>query len=261
LVLLLADSATLGRKIPWLKRLRRSVKPLHFEDQAMVGFFDAAIGLSADTRKYFSTRTPFLWMPGGCDPSRAAGVAAGVDEPSGRARFGYSGSLGPHAGALEMAKVFAESGLDNQLRICGYGKQSAEFAALAASCPRVSFHGFLPGADACLHFAQTCDALVNPRPASHGNENNFPSKLFEYALGGRAILTSRMSGVDEVVGPEGFYFDARDFGPSLHRAMSEIAGLPREVLWRRGQAIRERVAREYSWSRQAAKIAEFLNSR
>jgi len=102
--------------------------------------------------------------------------------------------------------------------------------------------------------------LINPRPISHGNENNFASKLFEYALCGRAILTSRLSGADSVLGPEALYFDPRDFEPSLREAFEAIATIPRTELDRRGAAIQERITGTFSWESQAARLAGFLKN-
>ena len=93
--------------------------------------------------------------------------------------------------------------------------------------------------------------LVNARPPGHGNENNVPSKLFDYALCERAIVATKMSGVDEVLGPDAFYFDPANFNAGL-RATLELAALtPRAELRRRGVNISERVKTEFNWLRQA----------
>jgi hypothetical protein len=109
-----------------------------------------------------------------------------------------------------------------------------------------------------LRFGEGCDLLINPRPASHGNQNNFPSKLFDYAVTATAILTSRLSGVESVLGPDAYYFDPFNFERSLGQSLRAIAGTSRSELRRRGAAIRERVLREFSWKKQGARLAEFM---
>ncbi len=99
---------------------------------------------------------------------------------------------------------------------------------------------------------------MNARPICPGNDNNFSSKVFEYALSGRAILTTRLSGVDEVLGPEAFYFDEHDFKPALDRALDKLSEIPRAELHRRGAAIQTRMLQEYSWSRQGERFHNFL---
>jgi glycosyltransferase involved in cell wall biosynthesis len=260
LVLLLLDSSSLGQTIPRTKRFRHRFKPMQVADTDMLDYFDACIGLSRTVEKYFVPRgIPFLWMPGGCTPGRALSVNEHPEpmEADGPTRFAYFGALGPHSGVKALAEIFAAAPLSATLDICGYGKQAVELAALVQGSPRLRFHGLLSPAE-CLRFGRLSDVLVNPRPATHGNENNFPSKLFEYAMCGRAILTASLSGVNTVLGTQAGYFDPYDFEPSLKGKLSELAALPRAELNRRGLAIQQRVVTEYTWAKQAERMAVFL---
>ncbi len=257
LVLLLLDSSNLGRQLPWLKRFRHKFKPMHVPDERMILQFDACVGLSKATERYFSPRqVPFLWMPGGCSPTRALRPGV-VPDPDGPIHFGYYGSLGAHAGVKEMAEVFLRNRRDTTLDICGYGKGASEFTEMARTIPQLRFRGLLTPAE-CLRFGRQCDVLINPRLATHGNENNFASKLFDYALSGRAILTSRISGVEDVLGPEANYFDPHDFDRSLAEELKQLARTPRAELQKRGASIQQRVIRQFSWEVQARRLAEFL---
>jgi glycosyltransferase involved in cell wall biosynthesis len=262
-VLLLLDSPNLGRRLPWAKRFRRRFKPMVVPDAEMVLRFDACIGLSQATAKYFEPRQiPFLWMPGGTRPDPVqpdeddgAGEPGRLVQPR---RFGYFGALAPHAGIGPLIEHFLGSQLPASLEVCGYGKMGNELAALAHREPRLKFHGLLPTSEDCLRFGRSCHVLVNPRPDSFGNENSFASKLFEYALCGRAILTSRLPGVEAVLGPDAFYFEPSDFTHGLRQRLQELSAVDPGELDRRGAAIRKRVLREFSWSKQAARISQFL---
>ena len=199
-----------------------------------------------------------MWLPGGCTPSRAcAGSSPPAAEENGPTRFGYHGALGPHSGVQALAKVYLESPLQGPLEICGYGRQRAELAELARRDARLKFHGLVTPQE-CLEFGRRCDVLVNPRPLAYGNQNNFASKLFDYALSGSAILTSKLSGAEAVLGPEAAYFDPARFESSLASALSELAAVPRAELRRRGKAIQQRVLRNFSWAEQGQRLAEFL---
>ncbi len=264
LVLLLLDSTTLGQTIPRFKQFRRRFKPMYTPDAAMLPRFDACIGLSENVGKYFRPRNvPFLWMPGGCTPSRALYETPLRNGEAGSplVRFGYFGALGAHSGVEPLVRAFVAAGRsgDNTatLEICGYGKMDERLMGLINQHPQLKYHGLLSPAE-CLRFGRMCDVLVNPRPPSHGNENNFASKLFEYALTGRAILTSNLSGVQAVLGPEAYYFDAHDFASGLTAKLTEIIGTPRQELNRRGAAIQKRVVSAFSWERQGMRIAQFL---
>jgi len=261
LVLMLLDSPNLGvPSQPW-KRFRRRFKPMHTPDGEMLSQFDACIGLSKATEKYFRPgNVPFLWMPGACIPSRAvSGEGVGFAPRNDSLRLGYFGALGDHAGVQPLVETVLETDFPGTLEICGYGRLTEQLAGLAAANPRLVFHG-LQTPDRCLAFGRSCDVLVNPRPPSHGNENNFSSKLFDYALAGRAILTSNLSGVEDVLGPEAFYFEAQEFRASLRQALHTLARIPRPELDRRGAAVQLRVTSEFSWARQGARVGTFLRS-
>jgi len=258
LVLLLLDSVQLGTSLPLLKRLRYRLKPLVVPDADMLQEFDACIGLSIDVENYFKpSRTPFLWMPGACDPARRP-AAREEQRDSSPMCFGYFGALASHAGVSDLVDVFLQSPIRATLRICGYGKLSEGFARRAQVHERFRFYGLLAKPDDCLPFGQTCDVLVNPRPPGFGNQNNFPSKLFDYALCGRAILSSRISGVEQVLGPDAFYYDAACHPASLLEALEKIAALNRVELRHRGKAIHDRVCTDFNWANQARRLAAFL---
>lgn len=261
LVVLLLDSSHLGRTLPPFKRFRYRFKPLVIPDAEMVREFDGCIGLSRSTEQFFSPRgIPFLWMPGGCTPARACREPPGPAHGEAQApiSFGYFGALAAHSGVMPLAEGFLASQISNPLHICGHGKLADDIARLARSHARLQFHGLLPSQDDCLRLAVSWDVLVNPRPASPGNENNFPSKVFEYALCGRVIMTTRLAGVDAVLGPEAFYLDAERLKDDLRTQLPAIAAMPRAELRRRGNALCERVTAHYSWPQQAASMAEFI---
>lgn len=261
-VLLLLDSANLGQKIRWLKQVRRRFKPMFTPDAEMIPRFDACVGLSRTVEKYFQPRgIPFLWMPGGCTPGRALLNGESL-EPFARQtslRFGYFGALGAHAGVKRLAEVFAGCNAPATLEICGYGKLDDTLAGLVREHGSIKYHGLITPGE-CLRFGRSCDVLINPRPFSHGNENNFASKLFDYALCGRAILTSRLSGVEGVLGPEAFYFDPQQFEVSLRRAIAGLLQTSRPELDRRGAAIQQRILSTFSWETQASRLAAFLKN-
>jgi glycosyltransferase involved in cell wall biosynthesis len=257
LVLVLLDSNQLGEPISSLRRWRYRFKPLVVPDIDMLGEFDACIGLSAEVETFLKPGTPFLWMPGACDPRRIPIVGVDAVTDAGPIRFGYFGALAAHAGIGELAKAFAHNS-NSTLHVCGYGKLAGTLTDMARSNPRLRFQGLLPRPDDCLPFGRACDVLVNPRPLGFGNQNNFPSKIFDYALCGRAILSSRTSGVDRVLGPEAFYYDAAWHPASLAEAVVALGRLGRLELHRRGLEIQKRVCAEYTWTKQAARVAQFV---
>lgn len=257
IILHLADASTLGQKVKLSRRIRYRFKPLRDLDDQMLPYLDGCVSMSDLTARFFEPAgKPWFWAPGGFHFDYTPPPASDADDQP--VRFGYFGFLGEYAGAPRLVDEFLTSGAPGSLAICGYGKQAAEFQRLAATHANFIFDGTLPQPSDCLDWAQKVDVLINPRSLGHGNENNFPSKLFEYAITGRAILSSRLSGVDKLMGDLGFYFDPHDFSNSFRAALKDVSTVQRKELNRRGRAIRELFLRNHTWDEQARKIVEFL---
>jgi glycosyltransferase involved in cell wall biosynthesis len=256
IVLVLADSSTLGKFVSLSRRIRYALKPMQPMDGRAILWYDACIAFGIGTRRYFEPRgIPWMWMPSAFnfpyDPP-----AADPDQ-GGPIEFGYFGSLAEHAAVLPMAHVFLNAKVPGRLHVCGYGRAADELQGLAARHPNLRFDGLLSQAG-CLAWAQKVDVLINPRLNRWGLENSFPSKIFEYCVTGKAILSTRTGGVDQVLGEDGLYLDADDFERSLDQKLRELAALDRAELRRRGTAIRNRVLREFNWDAQAGRMIEFL---
>ena len=177
---------------------------------------------------------------------------------TGPIRFGYFGALAEHASVLLTVQAFFDAKVPGSLHICGFGKLSDELKRISTSHPNFHFDGLLPKQSDCLAWAQKVDVLINPR-AGFGLENSFPSKIFEYGVTGKAILTTRTGGVDEVLKDEGLYLDGEKFEESLRENLRAAAQMDRAELQRRGAAIRKRLLKDYNWDEQARRMVEFLN--
>lgn len=255
IVLLLADVPTLREKVPLFRRLRYRLKPMAWFEKQMLDQFDACVGVSVETAKYFQQlNRPWHWYPGGLDPSRA--IRGGVSPDEHHIVFGYLGSLSAYAGLMNLLAVFEILDIPNHLHIAGGSGNQRTVEQHCESDPRLHYAGNLTPDDA-LRFAQRCDVLINPRTADCGNENNFPSKIFDYALAGRSILSGRLRG-DRVLGDDALYFDPNDFDQSLARALGEVASISRAELRDRGIAIQERLLGHYTWAQRAPDLARLF---
>lgn len=258
IVLLLADAGTLGQKIPITKRLRYAFKPMVTLDESKsMLWFDACISFSSDTRRYFEPRgVPWMWMPSAFnfryDPSPASPAQTGP------IRFGYFGQLAERTSVLPMVQGFLDAKVPGTLHVCGYGKLSNVLKELARRHSSFHFDGTFAKQSDCLAWAQKVDVLINPRLPIQGLENSFPSKIFDFGMTGKAILSTRTGGVDKVLGEEGLYLETDDFAGSLHQKLCTVAAMDRTELQRRGTAIRERVLKDFNWDEQARRMIEFL---
>jgi glycosyltransferase involved in cell wall biosynthesis len=259
IVLVLADSSTLGQKMSAFRRWRYAFKPMQTLDDQAVLWYDACIAFGLGTRRTFeSNNIPWMWMPSAFnfrydppppDPARKGPI-----------RFGYFGALAEHAAVLPTVRTFLDSQIPGSLHMCGFGKLSGALKELAQRHPNFQFDGLLQNQSACLAWAQEVDVLVNPRLSIRGLDNSFPSKIFQFGMTGKAILSTRTGGVDEVLKDDGLYLDSDKFEESLRQKLKEISAMDRAELQRRGTAIRNRLLKDFSWDEQARRMVNFMTA-
>ena len=256
IVLVLADSG-LGERVHPLRRLRYWFKPMQMLENQAVRLYDACISFSAETRYHFEPRgAPWMWMPSAFnfvyDPPP---INPHQDGPI---RFGYFGGLSEQAAVLPLVRAFLEANVPGTLSMCGHGELATALKELAGQHPNFRFDGLLPKQSDCLAWAQKVDVLINPRLPFWGQVNSFPSKIFEFGMTGKAILSTRTGGVDQVLLDEGIYLETENFEDSLRRKIREVAAIDRAELQRRGMAIRNRILKDFNWDTQARRMIEFL---
>jgi glycosyltransferase involved in cell wall biosynthesis len=255
IVLYLADCGGLGQPDSFARRLRYNFKPMQMLDNDAVCLYDACIALAIGTRRYFEPRgNPWLWMPSAFNFSYDP--PATVPPPSGPIRFGYFGGLSDDSATLPLVRAFFDSGVNGSLHLCGFGDKTEALRELTKKHNNLHFDGLLKPAE-CMAWAQQVDVLINPRLPLW--ENSFPSKIFQYGITGKAILTTRIGGVDEVLGEHGLYFEAQNLEAALCQKLREVAGMNRTELQRRGMAIRQLMLTDFNWDAQAQRMIRFLN--
>lgn len=256
IVLRMGDSGGLGEKVPWSRRFRYHFKPMQMLEAQAVLMYDACLISSITTKRYFEPRgVPWMWH---ASVYKFEYQPPPPSDQNGPIRFGYFGALGDGYATTDMARAFLKAGVPGALHVCGWGYHAEELAKLAQDHPNFRFDGFLPKESDTLDWAQKMDVLINSRLPSRGQDNSFPSKILEYGVAGKAILTTRVGGVEEVLGQEGIYFDPENFEASLQKKFREIAAMDRAELQRRAGIIRERVLKNFSPDEQARGVLEFL---
>ena len=257
IVLLLGDSGGLGEKTPWLRRFRYKFKPMQMLEEQAVLLYDACLVSGLNAKRFFEPRgVPWIWIPCGFnfdyeppppDPNQ-----------NGPIRFGYFGTLSERSGVVTLVNTFLDAQLPGTLHVCGHGKSTEALEQLAKQHPQFHFDGFLPKQSDCLVWAQKVDVLVNLRLPYWGQDNSAPSKVFEYGIAGKAILSTRTAGMDEVLGTEGIYIETENFEASLRQKLQEVSAMERAELQRRATIIHDRIVKDYSWEEQARRIIEFI---
>ncbi|HTV39938.1 MAG TPA: glycosyltransferase [Candidatus Sulfotelmatobacter sp.] len=257
-VLLLGDSGGVGEKISSWRRFRYKFKPMQMLEEEAILLYDACLVSGLKAKRFFEPRgVPWVWIP--------SGFHFKYDPPppnpnqEGPIRFGYFGTLTERSGIRPLVNAFVEMKLPGTLHACGHGELSEELKQLSQRYPNFYFDGFLPKQSDCLPWAQQVDVLVNLRLPYWGQDNSAPSKVFEYGMAGKAIISTRTSGMDEVLGDEGLYIEIENFEESLRQKLKEVSAMSRPELQRRARIIRERILKDYSWGALARRSVEFFD--
>lgn len=259
IVLQICDSGGLGEKSPLSRRLRYLFKPMQMlEAQSVKLYEDGCILSSVTSKKYFEPRgIPWHWHPANYkfeyEPPPPSGGAGPIN-------FGYFGTITKVYAITSVVRAFLKANVPGTLYMCGGGEpdQEEELKKLSALHPNFRFDGYLPKESDCLDWAQKVDVLINSRFPVRGQENSFPSKVLEYGIAGKPILTTHVGGTAAALGDEGIYFETDNFEESLAKKIREVSTMDRAELQRRGRAIRERVLRDFSAQEQAKRVVTFL---
>jgi glycosyltransferase involved in cell wall biosynthesis len=161
--------------------------------------------------------------------------------------------LFPRKGVQYLLAALDGAGLDCPVEVVGTGPYEADLRAHAAALDvpaPVRFHGWLDNTGPALReLYETSRIFVFPSEAE-----NFPIVLLEAMAAGLAIVTTRGTGCDAVIGDAGIAVPPRDplaLRAALRRLLDDPA-LCREL----GRAARERLERRFGWPAVAARYAE-----
>ena len=111
----------------------------------------------------------------------------------------YSGKVSMNYGIPELLAAFEL--LDRskyELWITGTGDASALVEKFALANSSVKYYGFLESRDQLMKLQAKSSMLISTRmPSEEASKYCFPSKLFEYMLTGKPVLTFRIEGIPE----------------------------------------------------------------
>jgi len=257
-ILLFLDSRHFGEHQSLLKRLRLKLKPLHWRDEVMLPCFHGVASASLSSQRFCRDRnTPWHWFPGGAEGD---GLLDSVQVPpsNGVTRIGYFGSHSHYAGLRDLLDAFvANPQLKLQLSIAGEGPKTGELKQRAASDSRIEWVGFFKERKDLGRWASSCHVLVNPRPAAYGNDNNFPSKIFDYIQLGRPVLSSVTPTLQHAFGESLMWYDA-DKPNALPEALERVSKIGFPLLIQDGINLRDKYAKRFSWKEQIGNVKDWM---
>jgi len=157
----------------------------------------------------------------------------------------YAGTLAEGYGVDLLAEAANFLPDDFEIRILGRGPLAEQINAASVICPRLKYLGFLDR-QAVLSEMADCDLLINPRPSdSRLAALSAPSKLIEYAMSGRPVLTTRLPSITSEMSHALLYIDRED-NTGVAKAIIDAFSLGSDELSRRGREYRNAIVRNYS---------------
>ena len=173
----------------------------------------------------------------------------------------YSGSLHEINGIDLLLGAFKlVPGRQNRLWLFGSGPLEELVRRAAAQDPRIVYWGALPNSTV-IERQRQATVLINPRPTSRSRliRYSFPSKLLEYMMSGRPVVTTMLPGIPEEY-YEFVYLLTDETPTGLARLIGEVCSRDPLELERRGKGARDFMLRNKNWTRQAERIRDFVSA-
>ncbi len=170
----------------------------------------------------------------------------------------YAGGLREDYGVAQLLHAVQESAGGWRLALYGRGPMEAAIQAAAKVNPRIVYGGLVDPVRLQETMARA-QLLVNPRPPSAGfTPYSFPSKLLEYLVAGRPVLSTRLPGIPPEYGPLLSWTDPDS--TSLAAAIDDLVALPPATVDAKGEAGRRFALESRGPAAQGERLRGFLES-
>jgi len=229
----------------------------------LIPLFDGHIVVADAMMKDFAPQKKYVRVEGGVTPDLIQKTSAPVRNKrlkSARFKIVSVGSLNETNGFDVLLEAFSLLKGDNyQLTIAGSGPLEEDVRQAMISDSRVEYCGAL-SFDEVLALYNTADVLINMRITKEiDTEYFFPSKMMEYLVSGRPVITTSTGHVENEFSD--FVFLIKDETPqSLAKLIKDVASLPAELLARKGEQARNYMIAHKTWDVQGRKVANYIRS-
>lgn len=173
--------------------------------------------------------------------------------------FMYSGAITHQRAIPQFVAAFEEYDNPNvELWITGGGDYTEELKKIAAKDPRIIYHGFLETREQVLSLEAQATALLHVRDKdANASRNCFPSKIFEYMVSGKPVLSVRIEGI-----PEEYYSYLIEIPhldeAGVKEALDRIVNMSEAERNALGNRAKEFILKNKSSKVQAEKILAFI---
>ena len=256
-VCLLADLSIGG--VSTEKGVRRILRKL-FDKNSLSNLrrCENLIVLNENVIKKYSLLTNYCIMDGGIEPSDF--VDYGYHWDGSVKNIVYTGALVEYSGIMNLLKSMDY--LKNSsivLDIYGDGTLKNDIERLSHLSSRVRYYGKVSNEEA-IKAQQTAWLLINPRPVENEIAKvTFPSKIFEYLMSGRPVITTRLNGFSSDY--DSLLFWAGIGSPiELASAINRVDSCTEEQLQLMAKNAKEYLLKNKTWKNNASQVYSFLKN-
>lgn len=221
--------------------------------------FEGIIPITKWIAEDFAASRPVLVIEGGVDETNLESDSAVAGGLNGEHFCFFGGTLNEINGIRLMLDAFHQIP-DSNYRLWIFGKGPLEsLVREAAACDqRIVYWGFLPN-DQVVRFQRSATVLLNARPSNQRIARyTFPSKLLEYMLSGRPVITTDLLGIpNEYL--EFVYVLRDETSAGLAHLIREVCSKPAVELDEYGQRALRFVSQNKNWTVQGKRIQEFVS--
>jgi glycosyltransferase involved in cell wall biosynthesis len=222
--------------------------------------FDGQISLTEMIVADFAPAVPAIVVEGGVDEDEVCSDASGVvDDDEDIRSVLFSGTLNEINGTRLMLDAFAL--IDDQryrLRVFGRGPLEDLVAEAAKRDSRIEYLGFQPNRE-IMREQRRATVLLNPRPSRQRiTRYTFPSKVLEYMLSARPVITTPLPGIPSDYSRH-LFLATDETSQGLATTICDVCSRPDEELGAFGDAARTFVLTKKTWRRQGERVFEFVS--
>ena len=214
------------------------------------------IALNENAMKKYVPKSNYIIVDGGIDPEEFAEKSCAWD--GNEKNVIYTGALVDYSGIMNL--VNAIDLLNNKeivLDIYGNGPLREKIEKISMTNSRIRYRGSVDN-KAAIMAQQSAWLLANPRPIeSDIAKVTFPSKIFEYLMSERPVMTTRLNGFSRDY-DELLYWIEGQTPEDIARCIDLIDGETPERLLEKAKNAKEYLLKHKTWKINAEKIHGFM---
>ena len=217
--------------------------------------FDGLISFTENVKKDLQIDIPFCQFAIGCNEEDIAGCKPNIT--SERTAV-YAGTLIYYNGIKELIEAYALLGNEYKLDIYGYGPLEDFVKEAVKKHSNISFCGRFSPCDT-MGILSKYNLLINPRILDSSIENfTFPSKLIDYILAGKNVLSSEFKTLPKEY--KDFVYTIDNVDPHLiSGVIIQIFADDVSAREARAEAAIEYIKENQTYKKQSESIIRFIN--